>query len=273
MLREPATTPVALIVDSPHSGMEWPADFTPAAPRDAILTTWDAYVDELFGEAPSVGATLLAAAFPRAYVDVNRAEDDIDPDLLDAPWPGPISPSGYTSRGMGLIRRLALPNVPMYSRRLRVAEVEHRLQAYYRPYRLALGDRIETLSRRFSSVWHLNCHSMKSCGNEMNVDAGEMRPDFVVSDRQGATADPSYTAWVAEWFRSRGYSVQINDPYQGGDLIKHFGAPVRGHHSIQVEINRALYLNETSATRAPRFDDLKAACTDFLHAFAARIPT
>lgn len=271
VLREPAATPVALVVDSPHSGMEWPADFQPAAPRAAILTTWDAYVDELFGAAPAAGATLLAATFPRAYVDVNRAEDDLDPDLLDRPWPGPSHPTAYSARGMGLIRRLALPGVPMYDRPLSVAAVERRLSACYRPYRLALGDRIEALARRFGAVWHLNCHSMKSRGNEMNVDAGEPRPDLVISDRHGATADPAHTAWVAAWFRARGRTVQINHPYQGGDLVKHFGAPAAGQHSIQIELNRALYLDEALVAKNVHFGEMQQQCAEFLHAFAAYI--
>lgn len=95
-------------------------------PREAILTTWDAFVDELWGDAPDEGATLIAATFPRAYVDVNRAEDDIDPELLATPWPAPLRPTAYSARGMGLIRRNALPNVPMYAAPLSVAAVERR---------------------------------------------------------------------------------------------------------------------------------------------------
>lgn len=271
LLREPAGQPIALVIDSPHSGMTWPADFAPAAPRDAILTTWDAYVDELWDDAPAAGAVLLAATFPRAYIDVNRAEDDLDPALLCESWPRPLAPTAYSSRGMGLVRRLALPDVPMYDRALTVDEVEHRLASYYRPYRAALGSRLDALRHTFGEVWHLDCHSMKSRGNAMNVDAGAARPDVVISDRHGTSADPAHTTWVAEWFRRRGHSAQINDPYTGGDLVATFGAPARGVHSIQIEINRALYLDEAAAARSPRFAEMRALCGAFTAAFAARV--
>jgi N-formylglutamate deformylase len=112
---------------------------------------------------------------------------------------------------------------------------------------------------------------MKSRGNEMNVDAGEPRPDFVISDRHGQSADPRYTRWVADWFEARGYSVLVNEPYQGGDLVAHVGDPLDDVHGIQVEINRALYLDEATATRGPRFDRIRTLCGDFLRAFTAHV--
>ena len=271
MLREPAVAPAPIVVDSPHSGMDWPADFAPAASRAAILTTWDAFVDELWSHAPAAGATLLAATFPRAYIDVNRAEDDIDPELLDEAWPGALAPTGYSARGMGLIRRLALPHVPMYSRRLSAGEVQRRIESYYRPYRSELRHCVRRARQRFGAAWYLNCHSMKSRGNAMNVDAGAPRPDFVISDRYGQSADPAYTSWVADWFRERGFSVSINEPYQGGDLVATVGAPAEGVHAIQVEINRALYLDEAAVTRGSRFDRIREECSAFLHAFGAHV--
>jgi N-formylglutamate deformylase len=273
ILSAPTTTPVALLLDSPHSGMTPPADFVTTAPRAAILSTWDAFVDQLWADAPAAGATLLAATFPRAYVDVNRAADDIDPDLLAEPWPTPLEPTGYSRRGMGLIRRMALPGVPMYDRRLSVAEVEHRIATCYRPYREALRQQLDALHSRFDTVWHLNCHSMKSRGNAMNVDAGATRPDVVIGDRRGTTANPAHTAWVAEWFRARGHSVQINDPYQGGDIVARSGAPASGRHSIQIEINRALYMDETSVTRGDRFVQVQATCSAFLQDLTVHIAT
>jgi N-formylglutamate deformylase len=271
ILHTPTVAPVALMLDSPHSGMTLPADFVAAAPRAAILSTWDAFVDELWADAPAAGATLLAANFPRAYVDVNRAEDDIDPDLLAEPWPTPLAPTAYTRRGMGLIRRNALPDVPMYDRRLSVAEVEYRISTCYRPYRDALRQQLDALHARFGAVWHLDCHSMKSRGNAMNVDAGATRPDVVIGDRQGTTADPAHTAWVAEWFHARGHSVQVNDPYQGGDIVARSGAPARGRHSIQIEINRALYMDETTVTRGARFGQMQTTCSAFLQDLTVHI--
>ncbi len=260
IVQPPRAPAIPLVVDSPHSGMAWPTDFQPAASRDAIHTTWDAFVDELWGDAPDAGATLLAATFPRAYVDVNRAESDIDPELLAAPWPTPLAPTDYTQRGMGLIRRNALPGIPMYERLLPVEDVERRIAAYYRPYRAALAAAIDAAHAAAGVVLHIDCHSMKSRGNAMNIDNGALRPDVVVSDRFGSTADPTITQWVAEWFRGRGLRVQVNEPYKGGDLVRSFGAPDAGRHSIQVEFNRALYMDEAAFAKHGRFDALRAHC-------------
>lgn len=266
---EPIGAAVPVLVDSPHSGMEWPADFHTVAPPEAIRTTWDAYVDELWSGAPSAGATLVAATFPRAYIDANRASDDIDPDLLAEPWPEPLTPTAYSARGMGLIRRSALPGIPMYDRLLRVDEVRQRIERCHAPYRAVLEERLARLHARFGAVWHVNAHSMKSRGNAMNVDPNAARPDVVVSDRRGTTADPAHTQWTADWFAARGYSTRINDPYQGGDIVASTGAPSRGRHSLQVEFNRALYMDEARITRSARFATLQAHCTEFVRALAS----
>ncbi len=257
-----------VLVDSPHSGLSLPADFVTSAPREALLTTWDAFVDELWGDAPSVGVTLVHAHFPRAYIDANRAADDIDPALLAGAWPGPLKPTAYSARGMGLIRRHALPGIPMYDAPLAVADVQHRLVACYTPYREVIRAECERLHTRHGAVWHLDMHSMKSTGNAMNVDAGSRRPDVVVSDRRGTSSDPGHTRWVADWFRSHGWSAQLNEPYQGGDLVAANGAPAQGRHSLQVELNRALYMDEAAFSRAASFESVRATCTQFLRDFA-----
>ncbi|MFP5380119.1 MAG: N-formylglutamate amidohydrolase [Vicinamibacteria bacterium] len=271
VVREPVGLPAGLVVDSPHSGMDWPDDFHPGAPRDAILTTWDAWVDELWAGAVDAGATLVAARFPRAYVDANRAADDLDPALLADPWPTPLAPTDYSRRGMGLVRRLALPGIPMYDAPLPAAAVRARLDAYYLPYRAAVARAVDRQQAARGVVWHLNVHSMKSRGNAMNVDAGAARPDFVVSDRDGTTADPSHTAWVAGWLAGHGYRVQVNDPYRGGDLVRTFGAPSEGRHSIQIEINRALYMDEAACTRHGGFAALAATLTTLARDLAEHI--
>ena len=127
LIHRPTGAAAPLVFDSPHSGMEYPPDFAPAASREQIATTWDAHVDALYRGVTEAGAVLLAATFPRAYLDANRAADDIDQELLDAPWPEPVALSDHARRGMGLIRRYVLPGVPMYRRRLSVAEVRRRI--------------------------------------------------------------------------------------------------------------------------------------------------
>jgi len=270
-IEEPTAPALPIVVDSPHSGFTLPEDFGTIASVDALRTTWDAFVDELWADAPAQGATLLAATFPRAYVDVNRREDDLDPALIAEAWPAPLDPTDYSRRGMGLIRRLALPDVPMYAAPLSVAAVRSRIERYYRPYRDALQTRLAQLREAQGIAVLLNAHSMKSRGNAMNVDAGAERPDVVVSDRQGSTADPALTAFVAEHFRREGYRVQVNDPYQGGDIVRSFGAPSRGVHAIQVEVNRARYMDESAFARAAGFSELRAACGRCVAALAEHI--
>jgi len=268
VVRRPREAPAAVVLDSPHSGFGFPADFAPVAPLAALRTTWDAHVDALWAGAPEVGATLLAATFPRCYIDANRAETDLDAVLLAEPWATPIVPTEYTARGMGLIRRDALPGVPMYDAPLSAAAVRARLDRWYLPYRAAVTEAIAEGQWAHGTVWHLNCHSMKSRGNAMNVDAGAERPDVVVSDRRGTTADPALTARIADWFTARGYRTQVNAPYQGGDLVRTFGAPARGVHSIQIELNRARYMDEPTCEPHAGFaalrDDLTALVADLV---------
>ena len=249
----PAADPIPLVFDSPHSGMEMPKDFDYVAPMEAIKTSWDAYVDELYAPAAKIGATLLRAEFPRSYLDLNRSEFDIDQELLDAPWPHELKPSNKTKSGMGLLRRFALPGVPVYARRLGVAEVEQRIAQYYRPYYQTLGRILDRLHGEFACVYHVDCHSMKSVGNAMNSDNGVKRPDFVISDREHRTSDRDFTRFAAWSLDAMGYVVKINDPYKGAELVRAFGDPGQNRHSIQIEINRALYMNEDKFEKLPEF--------------------
>lgn len=269
----PQGTSLPIVFDSPHSGIELPADFGTVAPLDALRTSWDAFVDELWAGVPEHGGVLIGAHFPRAYIDPNRAITDIDEQLLAQPWPEPLAPQKYTLRGMGLLRRDALPNVPMYDRKLSVAEVQHRIDACYRPYRAALAAAAEHAYARHGALWHVDCHSMKSFGNAMNVDAGEARPDIVISDRLGSTSDPAFTQWVAQFFNRAGYSVKINEPYQGGDLLNAVSDPARNRHSIQIELNRARYMDEASFTKHIGFASLKSDLDAFVAALADYVCT
>ncbi|MBX3650663.1 MAG: N-formylglutamate amidohydrolase [Burkholderiales bacterium] len=270
-LHDPRSAPLPLVFDSPHSGFAFPPELAPAAPLEALATSCDAFVDELYGKAPAHGCTLIAATFPRWLIDPNRARDDIDPELLAAPWPGPLQISDKSRSGMGLIRRLALPGVPVHGRRLDVAEVEGLIRDYYDPYHEALRSRLDALHSRFGSVWHVDCHSMKSRGNAMNIDAGRERPDFVIGNRDGSTCDGDFIDCVVGTLRGFGYRVGVNDPYKGAELVRRYSNPAAGRHSLQIEVNRALYMDETSRERHQGFAALEArlerlivALTDFV---------
>lgn len=263
--RFPDGDAVPVLFDSPHSGRTIPDDFVTRVSLAELRTGEDAFVDELVSGCLARGIGLVAAEFPRAYIDANRPIDDIDESMLDAPWPGGAVPTDKSARGMGLIRREILKGVPLYDAPLSVAEVDRRIENYYRPYHAAVREGLDRLHAVYRRVWHVDWHSMKPVGVAMNVDAGEARPDFVVSDGEGRTAAPDLTESVAGWLRERGYSASVNDPYKGAEMIRRYGAPEEGRHSIQIEINRRLYLDAERMVRTNGFAALKRD----LDAFAA----
>lgn len=253
-----AAKELPLVFDSPHSGDTEAVDFGSALPTAVLRRAEDSYVDALFADVAEHGATLIAAAFPRAFIDVNRAPDDIDPDLLDGDWPEPVNPSIRSERGIGLIRRLIGPGDVIYERPLSVADVLSRLDDHYRPYHAHLHDTLAGLRRRYGKVFHLNCHSMKSVGNATTPDGATPRVDIVIGDLHGRSCRPEFTRFVVAAFSSRGYSVALNDPYAGAHILERYGDPEGGTHSLQVEINRALYMNEETRGRHDGFERLRA---------------
>jgi N-formylglutamate deformylase len=263
-LRLPEGEPVPLIGDSPHSGVMYPDDFNYAVSFDMLRRGEDTDVHVLWQALPSVGATLLAAEFPRAYIDPNRDVEDIDPGMLAEPWPTPLSPSEKTRLGIGLIWREVRKNGqwPIYSRKLPVAEIQNRIATYHAPYHAAMREQIEAAYARFGAVWHLNLHSMPADSYEgLQIQSDHPLADFVLGDRDGTTAAPEFTALVAEALKKRGFSVAINDPFKGVALIARLGRPAERRHSLQVEIHRGLYMNEVTRERSAGFTALQDALT------------
>ncbi len=254
---DPVVAPCPVVFDSPHSGSEYPADFDYACPFKLLRHAEDAHVDALFAAAPGCGATLIAALFPRSYIDANRAIDDIDQQLLDQPWPGPVLASDRARVGMGLVRRVCKPGLAMYDRKLTVAQIRHRIDGYYRPYHQAVADAIDRASARFGAVWHLNCHSMPSSTAPRTPSHAWDRADFVLGDRDGTTCEPGFRVLVQATLEQMGYDVRINDPYKGVELVRRFGVPRQGRHSLQIEINRRLYMHEDTLERNQGFARLK----------------
>ncbi|MEO1224433.1 MAG: N-formylglutamate amidohydrolase [Pseudomonadota bacterium] len=268
-VHDPDVGHVPLVFDSPHSGTDYPPDSKVVAPQAALDSGVDLYVHELFGTAPSHGAALLHALFPRMYIDPNRAADDIDITLIDGVWPSPVNPTEKSERGFGLLRRLVLPDVPLYGGPLPVAEVQMRLDRYYRTYHDTLVRLLDQRLDWFGAVWHVNCHSMKPVGNAMNDDAGVKRPDMVLGDRMGTSCDRTFAAFVAERLESEGLTVKFNDPYQGAELTHAYSDPVAGRHSLQIEINRGLYMNDQTLERTAGFGALAAALDRLIGSLAA----
>ncbi len=258
-LRGPAAPALPLVFDSPHSGTDYPDDFEHLAPLSALRQAEDTYVDELFDAAPAQGATLLHALFPRSFIDPNRAADDLDVSMIDGTWPGPVAPSPKCALGLGLLWSRYPPGLPLYRRKLTVAEVRRRIEDYHRPYHDTLRRALDAAHTRFGVVWHINCHSMPALSNEMAAEGpGVPRPDFNLGDRDGTTCSPDLTEAVRAALAARGYQVTVNDPYKGVELIRAWSAPRDGRHSLQIEINRRLYMDEDSFEKTAGFTKLQA---------------
>jgi N-formylglutamate amidohydrolase len=251
---DPPGARVPVVLDSPHSGRDYPDDFQPAVPVSALRQAEDAFVDELYACGPRLGATLITARFPRSYIDPNRSVLDVDTALLDAPWPGPALASRKTQLGIGLIWRVLDSGEPIYSRKLSVAEVRRRITDFHQPYQKAVKDALDATHSHFGSVWHVNCHSMPAVSSVISEEGpGKPRPDFVLGDRDGTTCEPGFTAFVARQLSDMGYEVKVNDPYKGVELVRAFSDPAAGRHSLQVEVNRKLYMDERTGEKTPGY--------------------
>ena len=249
-LQLPAAPRVPVLFESPHSGRLYPPDFASCQPEAALRPAEDAFVDELLAMAPSHGIPVMAALFPRAYVDPNRALDDLDPALLAEPWPEPVAPGPKSALGIGLVRRVVTPEVPIYDRRLTVAEVRRRIDAYWRPYRARLDALIAALARQHGQLLIVQWHSMKAEGNAATPDGpGARRADVVLGDRHGRTAAPAVVDRLAGLFAAEGLTVARNAPYAGTPILQHMTTLAPGVQAIQVELNRRLYLDEATTER------------------------
>lgn len=264
----PGGTPLPIVVDSPHSGTAYPADFGSVLTGLALRQGEDTWVHELWASAPARGATLLAAEFPRAYIDPNRSLADIDPLLLAEPWPEPVAPSRKTELGIGLVWRL-MDGQPIYDRRLPVAEVQGRIDRCWRPYHAALQGALDAAAHQ-GPRWHLNVHSMP---DEAYRKLGlPIKPlaDFVLGNLDDSTCDEATMAVVEDALRSAGYSVARNDPFKGVEIIRASGQPQRGWHSLQIEVKRSLYMDRQLHKNAG-FDRLQKAIDGTLAALAAHV--
>ena len=268
---DPTGAVAPLVLDSPHSGEQYPPDFDHAAPRAIVRQAEDTHVARLWRGALAHGATLVEAHFPRAWIDPNRSLEDIDPALF-APgvrWPGPVALTRKTELGIGLVWRLAHGGAPMYARALTVEEVERRIDACWRPYHDAVAKAIDERHCAFGAVWHVNCHSMPAVGDVISDDPGRERADVVLGDRDGTTCEAALTRFVAEAFSSRGYSVAINDPYKGVELVRKHGRPAEGRHSLQIELKRTLYMDEATLAPNAGYARLRDDLTRLAEALAA----
>ncbi len=261
--RDPEVAEAPLVFDSPHSGSQYPEDFRFSCALENLRRSEDGYVDELYAAAPANGATLIGALFPRSYLDANRAVDDIDEALIDGKWPSLLRPSHSTRAGLGLIRRVARPSMPIYDRKLPPAEILARIERCHTPYHRVLDEACSRLHHKFGAVWHINCHSMPSKRSARDIG----RPaDFVLGDRDGTTCAKEFTDFVAGVLRGLGYDVRVNEIYKGVEIVKRQGHPQAGRHSLQIEVDRALYMDQKTFEKSSGFARIQADVTRLIKA-------
>jgi N-formylglutamate amidohydrolase len=265
----PRLAVLPLMLDSPHSGTRMPPDFGSALPESDLRDGEDCFIDELYLPATERGIPLLAAQFPRTYLDPNRHAGDIDTDLLDAPWPDALVPSGKARIGKSLVWRTLDDGRPIYDRKLSVQELRQRIARCHTPYHDALRGLLQAAHARHGQVFHINCHSMNAVSGTMGEGgAGQPRADMVLGDRDGTTCAPAFTAFVRETLVARGYDVKVNDPFKGVELVRAYANPAAGFHSLQLEVNKRLYMDQTTLQKHDGFGRLQADLMDLLDGIA-----
>ena len=247
------------VFNSPHSGRVYPKSFINSSQLDALTLrkSEDAYVEELFSSVTSLGAPLLHAHFPRAYMDVNREPYELDPELFAEALPEYANTKSMrVIGGLGTIARIVTESEEIYRNPLTVDEALNRIHSLYMPYHKALSGLIRKSLRRFNYAILIDCHSMPSIPANYPKD---MRPDIVLGDRFGASCDPILTDFTEKLLKEMGFQVSINKPYAGGYITEHYGQPAKHVHTLQIEINRALYMNENTFEKTQSFYEIKQA--------------
>jgi len=252
-----------LIFNAPHSGRVYPKAFQERSclGGKALRRSEDAFVDELFAPA-AASATLLCARFPRAFLDVNREPYELDPALIEGSLPETANTGSQSvAFGLGTVPRIVAEGMSIYAGKLSLSEVEHRLDCLYHPYHRRLAELIETTQGRFGHAVLIDCHSMPSA---RSLGGAASRPDFIIGDMNGKSCDKRLSDAAERCLSARGYAVTRNNPYAGGYITRNYGQPHNGVHTLQIEINRALYMNERAIVKHQGFVHLAESLKDFI---------
>lgn len=252
----PACPRGGLVVASPHSGRYYPPEFVANSRLDAftLRRSEDAFVDHLLRDAPDLGATLVTTDFARAYIDMNRAPDELDPVLIDGlSAREAAAPSARVQAGLGVVPRSVGDGAMIYAGKIPASAARERVRALHGPYHRELAAHLDAMARRFGRAVLLDCHSMPASA------AGQGQPDVVLGDRFGAACAPVFTQAAQSALRAQGLKVARNSPYAGGYVTELHGRPGTGRHALQIEINRSLYIVEGSLRLRDSFDAVRHA--------------
>ena len=245
----PQNKTLPIIYDSPHSGVFLPQKYDGNVTMHDIRQSEDCFVDELFGQAPHHHAFFLKALFSRTYVDLNRAMDDVDASIFASPPNGnafTFNPSEKSQAGHGLIWKQTVSGKLLYHTPLSHDELKVRIENYWQPYHRMLEKLYRRLYKDFHYLLHLNCHSMPSRALKDNVD-------IILGDGHGKTSDENINQFLLASFTKQGLKARMNVPYSGAYIVKNYANPINSCYNVQIEINRALYMDESNATRNQNF--------------------
>ncbi len=260
----PDTISTGVVFGSPHSGRDYPADFL----QDSQLTmaqirsSEDAFVDELFSGATVFGAPVLAASAPRAYVDLNRGADELDPAVVEGIRL--VGNNPRVSSGLGVIPRVVAEGQMIQSGKISMFDAHERMQRFYRPYHAQLKELLDTTLSAFGQVLLIDCHSMPH--EALNHASGVFgqTPEVILGDRFGSSCDPNIVDQIEMFFASAGFRVARNSPFAGAHISQTYGRPSSNRFALQVEIDRSLYMDEATVTKSDNFTRLQARLTDVI---------
>ena len=248
-----------VVFASPHSGIEYPADFVTNSPLDllALRKSEDAFVDVIFSEAPNYGMPLISALFPRAFVDPNREPFELDPGMFEETLPDYVNTqSSRVHAGLGTIARVVSSGQKIYSKKLKFKDVAERIDTNYRPYHRQLRRLLDDTRQTYGCYLLIDCHSMPSIGGPHDPDAGKRRPDIVLGNCFSTSCNEKVISIIEKVFLELGYDVARNKPFAGGFSTRHYGDPHQGCHAIQIEINRELYMDERTIKKNKGMDKM-----------------
>ena len=258
-LIHPSSRNTAVVFASPHSGRDYSWEFLRKTVLDehTIRTSEDAYVDRLFDSAPEFGAVFLKAGGPRAFVDLNRAENELDPALITGVPKSSNNPRIAT--GLGVIPRVVANGRSIYFGKMALEEAQERINTYWRPYHATLSRLMNENHTRFGQAILVDCHSMPREAVAQLARTKSGRPDIVIGDRFGASASNDLVDEIEAIFASAGFNVARNSPFAGAYMVRQYGRPSKHHHAIQIEIDRSIYMDEKTIRPSGNFGAIRTA--------------
>lgn len=260
---ETAEMRAPFLFNSPHSGRIYPRSFIEQSALDefSIRMSEDCFVDILFSKVVELGACLMAANFPRSFIDVNREAYELDPEMFLEPLPEfVLKPSSRVMAGLGTIPKIVALNVNIYNERIHLSDALDRIENLYIPYHRHLQNTLYSMRDRFGFAVLIDCHSMPG---KLKFFNGGQQPDFILGDQYGRSCANTFVEYAADNLRQKGYNVSLNRPYSGGYITAHYGRPSENIHSLQIEVNRSLYLDEISLEANNNFPVLQKDLTAF----------